>query len=109
MYDVSIPGVGRTTIISAMGMIIPIQHGVITTAYVKSSPGETKKTWAIRGHEGLVRKFKGIESSTTDGVHYVTRESWAKPPLPQGESTYFGKLVDQALEKKRSMRKGNRL
>lgn len=92
--------------LSSMGMIIPCKHNTITTAFVKSSPGETRRTWAIRGYEGLVRKFKKIESSTSDCIHYVTEENWVKPPLPENETTYFGKLVDQALARKSSRIKG---
>jgi hypothetical protein len=92
--------------LSSIGMIMPCKYGTVTTAYVKSSPGETRRTWAIRSYEGLVRKFKNIQSSTADGIHYVTKENWAKPPLPENETTYFGMLVDQALARKNIRRKG---
>jgi hypothetical protein len=91
--------------LSSIGMIMPCTNATITTAYIKSTPEASRRTWAISSYEGLVRNFKTVESSTSDGIHKVTEENWLTPPLPEGESTYFGKLVDQALARKTSKRK----
>jgi len=105
-YKLTKAGGGERTeelYLSSIGMIMPTTYNVIPTAYIKAKPYDSRKTWALKSWEGVVRKLKRIESSTVDGIHWVNEECWQKAPLPHGELTYFGKLVEKALaEKKKS-------
>lgn len=86
--------------LSSIGMIMPCAYGIIPTAYIKSRPEESKITWALKSWEGAVRILRKKESCTVNGINWVNEKNWSKAPLPPGEATYFGKLVEKALAAK---------